>query len=391
MVYIAAVPADRAGGYTWGQRGKAKSIVYTKGELENQMRAGLLPIAMLCALDTEPTVLELMRVLNERRFDLSEDMLLSRLHILEQQGLLLSMRKDEHNPQAIRYILTEEGRKFRIHLVDLIGHAVPPTAPIAAIDHPGNTDSGLTLEMARGEVERLRSDLLFTVSHELRTPLTLIRTSIGLLLDSDPDNAMRQRLLGNIKQSADRMHALVTDLLDLVRLRAGHTELQMRRIDLGKLARDTAGLMKPLLDTKDQVIEFGIPMPSPEVMGDYRRLERLLLNLLSNAHKFSPPGGTIRIGMAEDADRVTVSVSDTGPGITPKSQERLWEQFYTDRTSSSSHNIGAGLGLPIARGIVEAHGGCIWVDSQLGMGSTFYYTLPRKIPTGEDSDEADGG
>ncbi|HEX5502982.1 MAG TPA: ATP-binding protein [Thermomicrobiales bacterium] len=232
------------------------------------------------------------------------------------------------------------------------------------------------LAAERERVERLRADLLATVSHELRTPLTLIRTSIGLLLDSDPDPAMRDRLLRNIRQSAERMHALVTDLLDLARLSHGAAELQLRRLDVGDLVGEAAQLVRPLLDAKGQTLEVAVPAPAPDVLGDHRRLERVLINLLSNAHKFSPAGAHVRVNAAADGDTVTIAVADDGPGIAPESQARLWEQFFTDRTSSSSHNIGAGLGLPIARGIVEAHGGRIWVESAVGRGSTFAFTLP---------------
>ncbi|MGI5836751.1 MAG: sensor histidine kinase [Chloroflexota bacterium] len=230
----------------------------------------------------------------------------------------------------------------------------------------------------RQEVERLRSDLLSTVSHELRTPLTLIRTCVGLLLDSDPDPVMRERLLRNIKQSADRMHLLVTDILDLVRLRSGRAELQWRYLDMGELIGGATALMRPLLDEKEQKLELEMPSPAPRVMGDNRRLEQVVLNLLSNANKYSPERATIRVTVAESEDRVTIGVADTGPGISPEVQTHLFEQFYTSRTSSPSHNIGAGLGLPIAKGIVEAHGGKIWVESEVEKGATFFFSLPKE-------------
>ncbi len=234
------------------------------------------------------------------------------------------------------------------------------------------------LAAERQEVEMLRSDLLSTVSHELRTPLTLIRTCVGLLMDSDPELAMQERLLRNIKQSSDRMQVLVSDILDLVRLRSGKVDLQPRYLDLCELVDGATTLIRPLLDEKGQLLETDVPSPGLVVMGDHRRLEQVLLNLLSNANKFSPEGARISITVKESEGEVTVGVADTGPGIAQEAQRHLFEQFYTARTSSPSHNIGAGLGLPIAKAIVEAHGGRIWVQSELSRGATFCFSLPKE-------------
>lgn len=234
-----------------------------------------------------------------------------------------------------------------------------------------------TLDSERERIDRLRTDLLSTVSHELRTPLTLIRTSVGLLLDSEPDEAMQLRLLRNIKQSADRMHALVADLLDLVRLRHDQVELVVREIDVGALVAGAAALIRPLIDEKNQQLSLDVSDPPPVVWGDYRRLERVLLNLLSNANLYAPTDASISIRARDEGTMVRIAVADNGPGIASEAQDQLFEQFYTARTSSSSRNIGVGLGLPIAKGVVEAHGGRIEVDSDVGRGSTFHVTLPH--------------
>jgi signal transduction histidine kinase len=185
------------------------------------------------------------------------------------------------------------------------------------------------------------------------------------------------------------MHALVSDLLDLARLRGDRLELHIRRIDLGELVTGAISLMRPLLDAKGQRVELGIPAPAPVVPGDYQRLERVLLNLLSNAHKYAPRGSRIGVRLQEGRQAATVAVADSGPGIPPEALPLLFEQFYTGRTSSTRHNIGAGLGLPIAKGIVEAHGGRIWVESRVGVGTTVAFTLPKAWPE-EAADEAAG-
>jgi signal transduction histidine kinase len=252
------------------------------------------------------------------------------------------------------------------------------------------TAAAAEVDAERRRVERLRTDLLSTISHELRTPLTLIRTSIGLLLDSDPDEEMRLRLLRNIKQSTDRMSALVTDLLDLARLQSDRLELQLRSVDTGELVNGAVSLMRPLLDEKAQRVALTAPTPPPIVPGDHRRLERVLLNLLGNANTFAPMGTEIAVTITQDAQAVTIAVRDQGPGIPPEAMPHLFDQFFTARTSSSRHNIGAGLGLPIAKGIVEAHGGRIWVESVVGEGTTVAFALPKTWPREADN-EGPGG
>lgn len=229
----------------------------------------------------------------------------------------------------------------------------------------------------REEMERLRTDLLTTVSHELRTPLTLVRTSIGLLLEGNLEPAMHDRLLRNIKRSADHMNTLVADILDLARLRRNEVDIHEREIDLAAVAADAATLMKPLIDEKRQELSLLVEDPSPIVLGDPQRIERVFLNLLSNAVKFSPPGTRISIEVRGTPSSAIASVSDTGPGIPKSAHPHLFEQFYTGRTSSSSLDIGAGLGLPIAKGIIEAHGGKLWVDCDVETGATFLFSLPR--------------
>jgi signal transduction histidine kinase len=145
--------------------------------------------------------------------------------------------------------------------------------------------------------------------------------------------------------------------------------------------------MRPLIEAKEQRVTLEIPSPAPAVLGDYRRLERVLLNLLSNANKFAPMGSAIAVTVNEDAREVTIAVQDAGPGITAAGIPHLFEQFFTERTSSSRHNIGAGLGLPIAKGIVEAHGGRIWVESTVGVGTTVSFALP-KVSLREEPDES---
>lgn len=246
------------------------------------------------------------------------------------------------------------------------------------------------LAAEQAALEQARLDLLATLAHELRTPLTLIRTSIGLLLERDPEPAMRARLLRNIKHSTDQMHRLVSDLLELARLRGGQPDLQVRAVDLGRLAARVAALLRPLFDEHRQTLTLRAPAPAPVVLGDARRLEQVLVNLLDNAQTYAGAGARVTVTVRDMGATAEVAVADTGPGIPPPAQARLFEQFYTARTSSTSHTIGVGLGLPIAQGIVAAHGGRLWVESVVGQGSVFRFTLPKEGPEAADEDPGGG-
>jgi signal transduction histidine kinase len=228
------------------------------------------------------------------------------------------------------------------------------------------------------ELERLRSDLLATVGHELRTPLTAIRTSAGLLLDPalDPSDAQRQQLLGTIGRSADRMQRLLTELLDLARLRAGRAEMQHDRFDARELAREVAVAVGPMAAVRNQLVELDLPDRILTVSGDRRRLEQALLNLAANAQKFSPSGADITIGVTGDAELVRWTVSDRGPGIGADEQARLFERFFVGAPGQAGAGGGAGIGLPTALAIAQAHGGTIEVDSEVGRGSSFTLVVP---------------
>jgi signal transduction histidine kinase len=232
------------------------------------------------------------------------------------------------------------------------------------------------------ELERLRTDLLATIAHELRTPLTAVRTCVGLLLDptTAPDPSTHEQLLQAIARSADRMQRVVTDVLDLARFRAGRLPLHLRRFDARRLARETAATMEPLLHERGQKLDLVLPKTPVRVYGDYRRLERVLLNLLSNAHKFSPDGGRLRLAVAASNDDVTWSVSDQGPGIAPTDRPRLFERFFTTPGPAAGGRTGAGLGLPIALAIAQAHGGTIDVETAAGRGSTLTVRVPARGP-----------
>lgn len=276
------------------------------------------------------------------------------LAYLARQGLVRVAATPHGEPQ---YVLTLLGEQYADTLV--------------SGDHP--------ISARLEELEQLRSDFISTIAHELRTPLTAVRTCVSLLLEYPvaPDPAIRTSLLENAARGADRMQRLVTDLLDLTRFRSGNIRLQPRRFDACALARDAGSAIAPLIETRDQVLAFSMPDDPVWVYADRRRLEQVLLNLLSNAQKFSPDGALIRLTLHADDARATWLVTDVGPGISPEDQTHLFERFYTREPDSDGRKAGSGLGLPIALAIAQAHGGTIAVDSAVGRGSTFTLSIPR--------------
>jgi signal transduction histidine kinase len=233
-----------------------------------------------------------------------------------------------------------------------------------------------------GARERLERDLLNTVSHELRTPLTAIKTSIsGLQAAPGTHSPAETRLLQNIDRSTERLILLINDVLDMARLRAGRVTLRPALVDLGALIREAGATVRPLADAKEQSLELALPGPAwatnLTVLGDRRRLEQVLLNILHNAIKYTPAGGVIRVGAEGDAVSVRVWVRDSGPGIPAADQAHIFERFYVGRADGPERADATGLGLAIARSLIDLHGGSIGVTSRPGDGSTFYFTLPR--------------
>lgn len=232
------------------------------------------------------------------------------------------------------------------------------------------------------EIEQMRTELLSTIAHELRTPLTAVRTSIGLLLDADvrPTPDQHRALLEAIDRNATRMQRVVGDILDLSRFRAGSVQLQLRRFDATALARSAVASVVPLAESRNQGVVLDTPDDPVWVFGDYRRLEQALVNILSNALKYSPDGASIDVTVANAATEVSWTVTDHGAGIDPADQARLFERFFVAGGTRSEASPGIGLGLPISLMIVQAHEGRIDVNSQPGIGSTFRIIVPAAGP-----------
>jgi signal transduction histidine kinase len=236
------------------------------------------------------------------------------------------------------------------------------------------------------ELENLRTDLLSTIAHELRTPLTAVRTSAGLLLDpaSEPTDEQRRALLEAIQRNGERMQRLVGDILELSRFRSGSVSLQLRRFSANALADSAIAVVAPLALRRGQRVERShAPSGDHRVYGDHRRLEQALLNLVSNAERFAPDGGTISVSVEEHGLMTSWSATDDGPGIPEADRARLFERFFVGRNDRSGPREGIGLGLPTALAIAQAHGGTIEVRSEVGRGSTFTLVVPTSGPDDE--------
>jgi signal transduction histidine kinase len=232
------------------------------------------------------------------------------------------------------------------------------------------------------EIEQMRTELLSTIAHELRTPLTAVRTSIGLLLDPaiEPSPEQHHDLLEAIDRNTRRMQRVVGDILDLARFRAGRVQLQLRRFDATELAKSAISSVAMLAASRGQTIELERPSEPISVYGDFRRLEQALVNLLSNAEKYSPDGAPITVSVARQGENVSWTVRDRGHGIEAPDRARLFERFFVADRDRSEATAGVGLGLPISLLIVEAHDGRIDVHSRPGEGSAFAIVVPADGP-----------
>jgi signal transduction histidine kinase len=178
------------------------------------------------------------------------------------------------------------------------------------------------------------------------------------------------------------MQGVITDVLEISRFRSGAIRLQSRRFDAFELAGAVVEALRPLTEKRRHRLQLSGDPPTI-VFGDYRRLERALMNLVSNAHRYTSDGGEISIDVAAIGDNVCWRVTDTGPGISRTDQRQLFERFFVGRTGQGDANEGVGLGLPMALAIAQAHGGTIEVQSEPGAGSSFSLMVPAAGPAEE--------
>jgi heavy metal sensor kinase len=227
------------------------------------------------------------------------------------------------------------------------------------------------LDSAFSQVRQFSAD----ASHELQTPLTILKGELEVALRSPRSPDEYQRILKSALEEIDRIALLVEGLLLLARADAGVLRMDRQRVDLAQLVGEIYGQTKVLADTHALALRVG-PVEPAATQGDHERLRRLLLNLVDNGIKYTAPGGHVTLSLHRDGDWASLQVADTGVGLAPEEQERIFQRFYRGVEAHSHNEGGAGLGLCIARSIAEAHGGKIQVQSSPGQGSTFTVVLP---------------
>ena len=262
--------------------------------------------------------------------------------------------------------------------------------------HPGTTFFWTFVDQAASVIERerlrretlqvevlrrtdaLRAALLSSVSHDLRTPLSSIKAAASSLLQEDVqwDDEARHSFALAIVREADRLNRLVANLLDMSRIEGGALKPEKEWYPINELIQDVVARMQPVL--QGRVVHTDLPADLPPVKLDYLQIDQVLTNLLENAVRYTPAESPIDIGVRLDGEYMLISVADRGPGIPPADVERVFDKFYRvmETQTKATRTSGSGLGLAVCKGLVEAHGGRIWVENRQGGGAIFQFTLP---------------
>jgi len=238
------------------------------------------------------------------------------------------------------------------------------------------------------ELDQLKDDFVSAVSHELRSPLSAISGYVELLRSKPLEKITaekREKALGIIQESTNRLTHFINEILDLTKLKAGQVEVHYRPFDVEEAVEEVVGLFQPLLEKKSLEWRIDVPPDMPVIPADAEKIRQILTNLISNALKFTPSGGTIRIWARNHIEFIQISVQDTGVGIPSEAKEAVFERFRQVKGAKEhAGQKGTGLGLAIAKGNVEVHGGRIWIESEFGEGTTVHFTLPVRPQEGSD-------
>jgi two-component system phosphate regulon sensor histidine kinase PhoR len=268
---------------------------------------------------------------------------------------------------------TSPGRSYEVNVAGIL----PSSERIPPEDRSMEGAIAVFHDISRlKELERVRQDFVANVSHELRTPLTTIKGYAETLLEGALKEDVAFQFIQIIKKHADRLTKIVEDLLMLSRIESKEFRLNKESIPLQDLVSDVLDYVREAAEKKKISINRSEPFPFLKVEVDRNYLEQVLINLIDNAIKYTPDGGRIMISVVEkDGKEIEFSVHDNGIGIPREDIHRIFERFYRVDKGRSQESGGTGLGLSIVKHLIQAHGGRIWVESRLGEGSIFYFTL----------------
>ncbi len=283
--------------------------------------------------------------------------------------------------RLIAPVVIHDERIIALIVLERPNHAFTPNAAefLARLaDHAAFAIENARLYAALKKANDAKSDFVRTVSHELKLPMTSIKGYSELMLHgiAGPVSDQQKQFLNTIRSNVERMAVLVSDLADISRIEAGRIKIDLRAVDVSQAVQEALKQLQTSLETKRQAVTLGVPPDLPRARTDPGRLVQILTNLLSNANKYSPPGAAIRIQAEAAPPLIRVSVVDTGYGIAPTDQEKLFTAFFRSEEPNIRQESGWGLGLHLCRRLVEVLGGEITVSSLTGQGSTFSFTVP---------------
>jgi two-component system sensor histidine kinase/response regulator len=289
--------------------------------------------------------------------------------------VLERLQRDPRTREIPVIILTASGDNLENMQRTLLAGAVDYlTKPISPAQVTIRVRGAIERRRLLQEVQDLRASFTSMLVHDLRSPLTVFGAFADLLERVGPLTDRQQRYVRRMRESCAQMIRLIGEILDVSKLEAGKLKLEPRPLSLAALATEVVEQFQPVAQQKRIALEVR-STPIPTLLADPGRLEQVLMNLLGNALKFTPDGGAVTVDVADVGDAIEVAVTDTGPGIAPEELPLLFERFA--QASAGQRVAGTGLGLVICRHLIEAHGGRIGVESELGRGSRFAFRLPR--------------
>ncbi len=351
---------------------KVQEIVKSKNQLESLLTSMVIGILLL---DREGKII-LSNPAAEAIISFSQEEVLGKSH--------LSVLRDYRLSETVGNVLST-GKPQRLEININVPNEKTLEVNLAPVKDARGEVNGLVIafhditEIRR--LERMRSEFIANVTHELRTPVTSVKGFTETLMQEEnlEDPRLVKEFLEIIDREAERLNRLISDLLELTKIEYQGL-IKFVPVDVKELIEEVTKKLDPQIKKKKLQLSLGIPDSPTYILGDEDKLCQVLLNLLDNSIKYTPEGGHVKITLQEQEKEILVVVEDTGIGIPREEISRVFERFYRVDKARSRKMGGTGLGLAIVKHVIEAHHGKVWVESSLGQGSRFYFTLPRRTP-----------